>query len=76
VSSRDSATTFHFPGGPVVETLPSNTEDAGMIPGWGAKLPHVLWPKNQQNIKQKQDCNKFNKDLKHLKRNKLCLQWE
>ena len=52
----------------MVETLPSNTEDAGMIPGWGAKLPYALWPKNQQKVKQKQDCNKFNTDLKHLKR--------
>ena len=41
-----------FPGGPVVNTLPSNARGMGSIPGWGAKIPHVLWPK-KQNIKQK-----------------------
>ena len=35
-----------FPGGPVVKTSPSNTGDAGSIPGWGAKIPRALWPKN------------------------------
>ena len=53
-----------FPGGPVVKTLPSNAGGAGPIPGWGAKIPHALWPKNQ-NIKQKQHYNKFNKDFKN-----------
>ena len=33
---------------------------AGLIPGWGAKIPHASWLKNQ-NIKQKQCCNKFNR---------------
>ena len=28
-----------FSGGPVVETSPSNAED--LIPGQGAKIPHV-----------------------------------
>ena len=38
----------------------------GWIPGWGAKIPHALRPK-KQNIKQKQKqyCNKFNKNLKN-----------
>ena len=36
---------------------------AGLIPGQGAETPHALHLKNQ-NIKQKQNCNKFNKDLK------------
>ena len=53
-----------FPGGPVVKTLPSNAGGAGSIPGQGAKIPHASWPKNQ-NIKQKQYCNKFNKDFKN-----------
>jgi hypothetical protein len=35
----------------------------GLIPGGGAKIPHVSWPINQ-NIKQKQYCKKFNKDFK------------
>ena len=39
-----------FPGGPVVKTLPSNAEYVALIPGGGAKIPHALWPKNQ-NIK-------------------------
>ena len=34
-----------------------------MIPGWGAKIPHASGPKSQ-NIKQKQYCNKLNKDLR------------
>ena len=65
-SSRD------FPGGPVVKTSPSNAGGAGSIPGRGAKIPHASQPKNQ-NIKQKQYCNRFNKDFKsgpHLKKKK------
>ena len=38
-----------------------------MIPGRGAKIPHASWPKNQ-NIKQNQYCNKFNKDFKKKKK--------
>ena len=53
-----------FLGSPVVKTLPSNAGGVGSIPGWGAKIPHASGPKNQ-NIKQKQDCNKFNKDFKN-----------
>ena len=53
-----------FPGGPVVKTSPSNARGAGSIPGRGAKIPHAFQPKNQ-NIKQKQYCNKFNKDVKN-----------
>jgi len=47
------------PGSPVVETLSSNAEGAGLIPGQGAKIPR-LGHKNQKII-QKQYCNKFNK---------------
>ena len=36
----------------------------GLIPGEGAKIPHASQPENQ-NIKQKQYCNKFNKDFKN-----------
>ena len=39
-----------FPGSPVVKTLPSNEGGTGLIPGWGAKIPHASGPK-QQNIK-------------------------
>ena len=53
-----------FPGGPVVKTSPSSAGRAGLIPGRGARIPHASWPKNQ-DIKQKQYCNKFNKDFKN-----------
>ena len=42
--------------------MPSNAGVVGSIPGQGAKIPRASWPKNQ-NIKQKQHCNKFNKDF-------------
>ena len=38
----------------------SNVEGEGLIPGQRAKVPHA-----NQNIKQKQYCNKFNKDFKN-----------
>ena len=38
---------WDFPDGPVVKTLPSSTEDVGLIPGWGAKILHVSLLKNQ-----------------------------
>ena len=47
-----------FLGGPVVKTLTSSEAGMGSIPGWGAKILHALWPKNQK-LKQKQYCNKF-----------------
>ena len=34
------------------------------MPAPGAKMPHDSWPRIQ-NIKQKQYCNKFNKDFKN-----------
>ena len=40
----------------------------GLIPGWGAKIPHASWPKNQ-NIKQKQYWNKCHKDFRKKKKN-------
>ena len=54
-----------FPGGPVVKTSPSKAGGVGSIPGHGANIPHALEAKKKQNIKQKQYCNKFNKDLKN-----------
>ena len=41
LNSRD------FPGGPVVKTQSSRAGGLGLIPGWGAKIPHAQWPKNQ-----------------------------
>ena len=58
-------TCWEFPGCPVVKTSPSYTVGVGSIPGQEAKIPHTSWPKNQ-NIKQKQCCNKFNKDFKKM----------
>ena len=38
-----------FPGGPMVKTLPSNAGIVGSIPGQGAKIPHVSWPKKPKH---------------------------
>ena len=48
----------------MVKTSSSDAGGAGSIPGRGAKIPHASQPENQ-NIKQKQYCNKFNKDFKN-----------
>ena len=53
----------------MVETSPSNVGGAGSRPGQGARILHASWPKTQ-NIKQKQYCNKFSKDLKKKKEKK------
>ena len=53
-----------IPGGPVIRTSPSSAESMSWIPGWGAEIPHALWPKNQ-NINQKQYYKKkLNKEFK------------
>ena len=31
-----------FPGGPVAKNPPSNAGDAGLILGWGTKIPHAM----------------------------------
>ena len=63
-----------FPGSGVVNTSPSIARGAGSFPGQGAKIPHTLRPKNQ-NVKQKQCCNRLNKYLKikmvHVKKKNL-----
>ena len=59
-----------FPGSPLVKTPPSKVGGEGLVPGLGNKIPHASQPKIQ-NIKQKQQCNKFNEDFKnalHLKK--------
>ena len=33
---------WDFPGGLVVKNPPSNAGDAGLIPGQGTKIPHVV----------------------------------
>ena len=47
---------------PPVKTSPSNVVGVGSIPGQEAKILHASWSKNQ-NLKQKQYYNKFNKDF-------------
>ena len=44
--------------------LPSSAGHAGSIPDQGTKIIRALWPKNK-TIKQKQYCNRFNKDFKN-----------
>ena len=41
---------------------PSNAGGVSSIPGQEAKIPHASGS-NNQNIKQKKHCNKFNKDI-------------
>ena len=55
-------------GGPVVKSSPSNTEGAGLIPC--RELRRVLCGQKVFNTKQKQYCNKLNKDFKmaHIKK--------
>ena len=48
---------------PMVMTPPSNAGGGSSVPSWRAKIPHTSQPENQ-NIKQKQSCSKFNKDFK------------
>ena len=55
---------WDFPGSPVVKTPRFHAGGAGSIPGQGTKISYASRPKNQ-NIKQKQYCNKFNKDFKN-----------
>ena len=57
-----------FSGCPVVKTLSYNAGSAGSISGRGAEIPHASRPETRpenQNIKQKQYCNKFNKDFEN-----------
>ena len=62
---------WDFPGGLAVRSLPSNAGAVGSIPLQGTKILHASRSENQ-NIKQKEYCNKFNKDFEngsHKKKN-------
>ena len=61
-----------FPGSPVGKTSPSNARSVGLISRLGTKIAHASMPKNQ-NIKQKQYCNKFNENFKNGPRQKIIL---
>ena len=55
-------------------TSPAGAGGSDLIPGQGAKIPQALRPKKNQNIEQKQYCNRFNKDFKkgpHQKKKNL-----
>ena len=52
---------WDFPGGPVVKTLPSNPGVQPLVRG-----SHMTCIQKTQNIKQKQYCIKFSKDLKQV----------
>ena len=54
----------------VVKSSPSRAGGVGSIPDQGAKIPIYFLAKKTQNIKQKQYCNKFNKDYFWLKNKK------
>ena len=53
----------------MVKTSPSQAGNASLIPDQGAGIPHASQP-DIQNIKQKQYCNRFSKDLtnNHIKK--------
>ena len=55
---------WDFSGGSVVKNTAFRTGECRFsYPGWGAKIPHELQPTKQSMKKQKQYCNKFNKDF-------------
>ena len=58
---------WDFSGSPVGKTLPSDAGDMDSIVSQGAEISQALRPQHQ-NMKQKQCCNKFNKDFKNLKK--------
>ena len=64
---------WDFPGSLVARSLPSSAESVGLIPGKGAKIPHAS-PPTHPSIKQKQYCNKLNKDFKMVYIRKNFLQ--
>ena len=37
----ENNTVRDFPGDPVANNLPCNAQAAGLIPGWGTKIPHA-----------------------------------
>ena len=53
----------------MVKTSPYNAVGVGLIPGWGAKIPHASRPKNQ-NIKRSNIVTNSIKTLKmvHIKK--------
>ena len=58
------------------QDCPFQCRGAGLLPGWGGKIPHTSWPKNQ-NIKKKKQEQYSIKTLKmaHIKKIKLKKTW-
>ena len=50
-----------FPGGPLIKTLSSNAARPGLIPSWGARIPHASQPKKKKTQKP-QNRNNFVKN--------------
>ena len=57
----------------MVKNSSSNVGGAGSIADWGGKISHGSGPKIQ-SVKQKQCCNKFNKDFKNSLHQKIFLK--
>ena len=57
----------------MVKNPPSNSGAEGSTLGWRVKILHALQPK-KQNLKQKQYCDKFNKDFKNGPHQKIYLK--
>ena len=49
----------------MVKASPSNAGSAGSVPSQETTIPHASWPKKSKHKKQKQYCNKFNKEFKN-----------
>ena len=58
----------------MVKTSPFNAEGMCLIPGQEAKIPYASWPKKSKHKKQKQYCNKFNKEFKNGPHFKISLK--
>ena len=53
-----------FAGSPVVKASPSNTVGAGLIPGWGVKIPYGWWLKKSKTENRKNTVMNSIKTLK------------
>ena len=64
INGRNKKSIRDFPGSLVIKTLPSKARSIGLVPGWGAKIPHASWPKNKNKTPKNRNSNNFNKDFK------------
>ena len=54
----------------MVKASPSNAGSADSFPSQETTIPHGSWPEKPKHKKQKQYCNKFNKEFKNGPREK------